>query len=497
MAVIHIMKDDYQTKKSLFWEKERERRALALFHHAATAVPAYKDFLKKNRIAPIKIKTFADFQSVPPTDKNNYLRQYPLEKLIWGGTFRSGTHVWTSTSGSTGAPFYFPRTEILDEQYSVLAEMFLKNSSYGTGPTLVIIGFGMGVWIGGLITYKAFEIAGNRMGQHVSLLTPGINKPEIFNALRSLAPEFKQTILVGYPPFIKDVLEEAATQQIDLKKIHLRLMFAAEAFTESFRRHLAKMAGIKNLYRDTLNIYGSADLGAMAFETPFSIFLRERAVGDPRLFKELFAETEKTPTVAQYDSRFVTFESVEEEIALTGDNSIPLIRYTIGDRGGVFSATRAKEMLSAKHLDIKKEQRAIGTAFLELPFVYVYERSDFSAKLYGAIIYPEHIKEGLGHRSLRGFVTGRFTMSTKFNGAQDEYLEINVETRPGVKMTEALKRDVERRISESLLKRNAEHRNNYHSMPRKVTPIIVFWEYEDPLYFKPGIKQKWVVKNNK
>jgi phenylacetate-CoA ligase len=59
----------------------------------------------------------------------------------------------------------------------------------------VIVGFGMGVWIGGLITYKAFEIAAKRLGHPVSIITPGINKQEIFHALRELAPQFKETII--------------------------------------------------------------------------------------------------------------------------------------------------------------------------------------------------------------------------------------------------------------------------------------------------------------
>ncbi|HUC01795.1 MAG TPA: hypothetical protein VMA75_02735 [Candidatus Paceibacterota bacterium] len=488
--ILNILK----IKRSAFWKKEQERRTLALFHRAARGIPAYKDFLKKNRIVPGAIKTFANLQKVPLTNKKNYLRQYPLERLLWNGTFKSGATVWTSTSGSTGEPFYFPRTETLDAQYSVIAETFLQNSSYGDGPTLVIVGFGMGVWIGGLITYKAFEIAGKRLGQHISILTPGINKQEIFNAFTSLAPHFKQTILIGYPPFVKDVLEEAAARGINIKKMNLRLFFAAEAFTETFRRHVAELAGIKDLCRDTLNIYGSADLGAMAFESPFSIFTRQRASADTRLFSDLFSEIEMTPTLAQYNPLFINFEAVNGEIALTGDNTIPLIRYAIGDHGGVFSADQVRRTLALHAIDIKKEERAIKADFSDLPFVYIFERSDFSTKLYGAIIYPEHIKEGLEHRSLQRSVTGRFTMATKFDDSHDEYLEVNVETRPRVRQTATLKRQVSSSIVRSLMEHNAEYHNNYNSMPRKVTPRIVFWEYEHPVYFKPGIKQKWVVK---
>ncbi len=486
--------DKVRREKAAFWDKTREHRALDLFHRAAHGVPAYKDFLKKHKIASGKIKTFKDFQLVPPVDRKNYLRQYPPDKLVWGGTLGNGI-VWTSTSGSTGAPFYFPRTEQLDEQYSVLAEMFLKNSSRGSEKsTLVIVGFGMGVWIGGVLTYKAFEIASHRMKHVVSVITPGINKGEIFHALRSLAPRFGQTVLIGYPPFVKDVLEEAIAEGIDLKKLHMRLLFAAEAFTEPFRDYLAKETGIKNIYRDTLNIYGTADLGAMAFETPTSILVRRLTLANPHLFKTFFSNIAKTPTVAQYNPLFATFEAPDGEIMLTGDNALPLVRYALGDNGGVFSMIEARENMALHDISIEKELRHVNAPLTEMPFVYVYERSDFSAKLYGAIIYPEHVREGLAHKSLRPFVTGKFTMITKFNKKQDEYLEIDVETKRNIKMSKALEKRVQHHIVESLIKRNAEYRNNHNAIPHKVTPVVVLWGYETPTYFKPGIKQKWVLK---
>src|SRR6185437_8865633 len=168
-------------KPSEFWEKQRGRSALNLFHRAAAHVPAYKDFLQKNHINPQKIRTFKDFQLVPPINKKNYLRQYPLHKLAWDGTLATPL-VWTATSGSTGEPFYFPRNHALDEQYSLIIESFLKNGSRGKEhSTLVIVGFGMGVWIGGLITYSAYEMAARKLNYPLSIITPGINKKEIFN----------------------------------------------------------------------------------------------------------------------------------------------------------------------------------------------------------------------------------------------------------------------------------------------------------------------------
>ena len=88
-------------KDSAYWEQVRKRRALDLFHRAAKEVPAYKDFLKKHKVDPNSIKSHEDLKLVPPTSKDNYLRQYKLTDLTWGGHLDHPL-VYTSTSGSTG-----------------------------------------------------------------------------------------------------------------------------------------------------------------------------------------------------------------------------------------------------------------------------------------------------------------------------------------------------------------------------------------------------------
>lgn len=483
-------------KKEDFWLQLKEKNALALFYLAAKRVPAYKDFLKKNKVNASKIKTWTDFQSVPPIDKKNYLRQYPLEMLHWDGAVEQPM-VFTATSGSTGEPFYFSRSKQLDWQYSVLAELFLQNSSYGIKPTLVIVCFGMGVWIGGLFTYKAFEIASQRGNYPVSILTPGINKKEIFNALQKLAPHYAQTIIAGYPPFIKDILDEAPEHEIDLKKLHIRLLFAAEAFTEKFRTHATKTAEIPSSFLDTLNIYGTADIGAMAFETPIAILVRSIAAKNEKIFIELFPSAhQKTPTLAQYNPLFITFETAGEDIFLTGDSTIPFIRYAVGDHGGVYSFGAIVKKLEKFGINLTDEIRKEGLENFtyQLPFVYVYERKDFSTTLYGLQIYPETIREALLEKPVDGFLTGKFTMFTKFDRRQNQYLEINLEMQKGKQDSNQLKKISLDKIVASLLVKNSEFRELHHHLGKRALPKLVFWEAEHPLYFKTGIKQKWILK---
>ena len=132
---------------------------------------------------------------------------------------------------------------------------------------------------------------------------------------------------------------------------------------------------------------------------------------------------------------------------------------------------------------------------MKLPFVYLYERSDLSTKLYGAIIYPEHIKIGLQKPVLEDFITGRFTMTTEHNAQHNEYLEINIELQANKEETPELKQLVIENIMESLGRNSDEYRYLEATIHEKVIPAIVFWRHEDPKYFHPGIKQKWVISN--
>ena len=231
------------SKTSNFWVRERNNKALALFHETAVRVPAYKKFLARHKIDPNKIKTWADFQKVPTINKKNYLRYYPYSELFWDGNPAKKSN-YTSTTGSTGEPFYFPREARLDWQGSFVHERFLNSFSDDKTSTLVIVAFGMGVWIGGLITYSGYEIVRNRTDKKISIITPGLNKNEIFSALKKLSPFFDQTIICGYPPFVKDVVDEAIASGIDLKKFKVKFSFAAESFTEGFRDYLAEHAGL-------------------------------------------------------------------------------------------------------------------------------------------------------------------------------------------------------------------------------------------------------------
>ncbi len=478
-------------KKSMFWKKAGEEKALTLFHAAAHRVPAYKDFLKKNKISTSNIKSFEDLLHVPLTNKKDYINAYPLKDLAWDGVL-SHPSVYTSTSGSTGEQTYFFRSEIVDFQCSVIQEFFIQNGKSPMKPTLVLVCFGMGIWIGGVITYEAMTRLGSR-GYPISVITPGINKAEIFKILKRIAPQYDQTIIFGYPPFLKDLVDEAPSANVDLKKLHIRFSTAAEAYSEDFRDYIGSAVKLRDPVLDIMSIYGSADIGAMGFETPTSIQIRRIANKNKQLFSELFNSTQKTPTLAQYIPTFLNFQQQQEELLITGNNAIPLIRYAIGDHGGVYSHSEMKDLLTKYKKEIPSKKQDTFTDN-ELPFVYVFERNDFSTTLYGAQIYPEAIREVLIKKPFSKMLSGKFTLVTKFDQKHDQYLELNLELSKQGNANKIFKVQLLNSIAKNLSLKNSEFRELSKFIGSRAYPRLVFWDHEDPNFFKPGVKQLWVKK---
>ncbi len=485
-----------RSKKARFWKKERVRMLLSLFEKCSSHVPAYKRYVAMKGIEARKILRSRAITDIPMQTKKEYLRANEWKDLLWPQTLSKGATLLTATSGSTGAPFYFPRGDKLHLQSSIMHELFLLTSGLDLKkPILVVDCFGMGVWIGGLITYEAFKKLAER-GYPITLVTPGVNKKEIFDVLRHIGSSFTQIVLCGYPPFIKDVVDEAEEVGIDWRKHDMRIVFAAEAFSEEFRDYILQKTGMKNPYLSTMNIYGSADIGTMAQETPLCIFVRRMALKHPNLYKRLFTEATRLPTLAQFVPSFINFEIQDGTVVCSGDSKLPLVRYALGDSGGVFEYDFLVEAFKEEGLDLKAELHKVQLqkTALELPFVYIYERSDLSVKIYGIIIYPEHVKAALVIPEFQPYLTGKFTLFAKHDEHQHEHMEINIELKPEIQSSPKLIETLQKVIVRTLQELSAEYKDMSTHNADSVVPVVRLWPHEHPEYFKTGAKQRWVAK---
>src|SRR3989344_3459563 len=486
---------DLQVKPEKYWVNRGERRALKLFHLMAKRVPAYKDFLKKNKIHPYLFKSIKDFKNIPPIDKNNYLRIYPLESMCWDGKLKERRWTISTNSGSTGEPFYFPGRFDQDWHYAIVAELYLRNNfEIHKKTTLYLDCFAMGAWIGGLFTYEAIRLVAERGNYPLTVYTPGIIKEEILKAVKILGPKFDQIIIGGYPPFVKDVIDDGRKEGINWKKYKLGFVFSAEGFTEEFRDYIYRASGVKEYFHASLNHYGTADMGTMAYETPLAILIRKLINGKDRLTSAIFPEENRLPTLTQYIPDLFYFEQEKDILYCSAYSGLPFVRYDLKDYGGILGYGEVFKKLKNAGTDLYAVAKKTGINCWQLPFVYLYERKDFVVKLYGANIFPEAVRHALEQNTFEECITSKFTMMIKFDKKQDQYLEINIELKKGVKKTDDLVRKIQAEVVKYLLKENSEYTSNYRSLRVRQIPRIVLWPYEYPDLFKSVGKQKWVKK---
>ena len=271
-------------RKSSYWKSLGEKNVIRFSNFVINSVPAYKNYLKDNKFKISMIKNIDDFKKIPLSSKGEYLKEYPYLELFPKGYSDKITTI-SSTSGSTGKPFYFPRGEEQDAQYEYVAELYLKNQfNIDSEKTMAIDGFGLGIWIGGIFTYKVFNKIAAK-GYKLAVAPTGTSKEIFLETFKKMADLFDQIILMGYPPFIKDVVDEGESYGVNWKKYNLKVMTATEGYSEKFREYLIKKLGIKNRYSDILNIYGSVELGTMSHETPIANLIRKIAVNKPDIFK--------------------------------------------------------------------------------------------------------------------------------------------------------------------------------------------------------------------
>src|SRR6185436_9255328 len=139
----------------------------------------------------------------------------------------------------------------------------------------------------------------------ITVITPGNNREEIFRAVQELGPLFDQTVLLGYPPFLKGIVDEGIARGIDWKPYHIKWVMAGEVFSEEWRSLVGERVGAGQPCYDSASLYGTADAGVLGNETPLSICIRRFLAGNPAAARALFGES-RLPTLAQYDplSRF-------------------------------------------------------------------------------------------------------------------------------------------------------------------------------------------------
>jgi phenylacetate-CoA ligase len=470
-------------------EVDPAARALSLFHEVAASVPAYRRFLEEHGVDPAAVQTPEQFAELPVITKKNYVLRHPLPELCRGGDLSSCDMIAVS-SGSTGEPTFWPR--FLADELPVarrFEQVFHDSFHADTRRTLAVVCFALGTWVGGMYTAASCRHLASK-GYPITVITPGNNKEEIFRVVHSLGPAFDQVVLLGYPPFLKDVIDAGRARGVDWAPLRVKLVMAGEVFSEEWRSLVGERLGSTSPCDDSASLYGTADAGVLGNETPLSIAIRRFCASRPDAARALFGQ-DRLPTLVQYDPCTRFFEQREGMLLFSGDNGIPLVRYAILDSGGVYSHAAMLEALAAFGFDPRRELAGRRGA-RELPFVYVFGRSDFTVSYFGANIYPENVTVGIEQPGIKEWVTGKFVLEVLEGEDHDPFLSVVVELSPGEEGSEARRAAAAASIEEHLLRLNSEFKS-YVPEGRRA-PRVTLRPAGDPGYFPVGVKHRYTRK---
>jgi phenylacetate-CoA ligase len=445
------------------------KKAINIFQASAKSVPAYKSFLQKKKIKPSSIKTQADFKKLPITDKNNYIKHYSLIDRVSHGQPAS---VIYASSGSSGKPTFWFNNKT-QEHLSGLEHVRLFRDVLQIKkqePTLVIVCFAMGLWIAGPHSVNSCRQLA-KYGFNVTVSAPGYNLEDILAVLKEVAPLYKNIIFFGHPPRLMDIMHSVVKKRLFKKTQKIKLITSGDAFDEKWRQDMAELLHIKESQHSIINLYGSTDAGAMAYETPLTIFLRQESLKRTNLYFELFGEAKSLPALYQYNPQHIFFENPKQELIITSNTANPLVRYNIRDIGNVITYQRLKNILKNNSLISKAKYHDLN--LWSRPLVIVSGRSDVATRFYALAIYPEHIQASLEARKISQNITDNYlvyTETTKKNKIQKFHIEL--ELKPGINPSKKLESLIQKNIAKTLSQLSAEYRKLYSIMGSKSLPVI-------------------------
>lgn len=473
------------------WEALGKKRASSTYKIASTRVPAYKEFLKIQGVDDKK----NSFEHLPLTNKGNYLQKYPFHKrLVDAAAGLHNIHSFTKSSGSTGKPIYWPRygeaddttEKILAFTYDYLYQIFRRS-------TLIVSCLALGTWTAGEQAGDASRRVSTRRHSKSSVISPGANDKEAAEIIKDLYQFYDQVVVICYPPFAKQVLDELDEINVDLRKINLKFMVGGEGFSEHYRDYLYKRLK-SNKINNVIGIYASSDAGFIGSESPLSILVKQEALKNSNLAQDLFGRKDiNHMTLIQYSPIGRYFESINKELVVTIQQAVPLVRYNTKDMGGIIKFSQVIDTCSKHNFYTLKDLSGRGFNYSwKLPFLYIFGKSDNTISIGGANIYPENIKTAVEKFGDVNSFKLKSSLDKRENTKFNILVELNKKCTIGNKGVSELKKEIHSTILDKLLAVNDDFADAYRIDPDSLNPEIVIFEYDEGPFKHKSIKHKYI-----
>ena len=485
------------------WEKMGRKNIVSTLTFTAKKIPAYRDFLRNYGIDSNDeaIYKYDNFKKLPVMDKKNYILKYPIEKLCLN---LDNIYAIERSSGYSNISFFWPRLPEEDVLFpSYIEYAFVQFYHIDTKKTLVIMTLALGLWVSGEKMAQALRITAAKEKYKMAVASPGANLDDTIEIVKKLSDKFDQTVIVGYPPFIKSVIEEGEKQGINWKSINVKIGLGGEGYSEKWREYIMNKIGLED--KELLGVsggYGAADLGmTIGREYPITVAIRKLASENVSLAEELFG-SKHVPALLQYSPSSCYVEDFNNELLFTIKAGIPVIRYNIHDRGGVISFNNMLAVLKKYNYDVVNILESYGYTkkdIWRLPFFYVFGRSDGTVCISGMNVYPENIEAALHTDDTK--MINSFKISKEIDTQSNEKLCISIELRKGEEFVsnaslENLSAQYQSIFLDKLLEVNKDFRYVYNARPDKMKPIIKIFNYSDGPFEEDNnkIKRSYILK---
>jgi phenylacetate-CoA ligase len=398
--VRHFLLRSHSSMKMLFlpgmnkWRTYTAKaRVYSEFIKAKRRVPAYRDFLNTMKFSgPSFNGLVPNIHEIPITDKENYVKRFPMNERCVNGEIASKAVVIDESSGSSGTATNWARGKRERKVNARFIRFGIRNL-FGERPIFIINAFALGSWATGInITMSCVTFS--------KVKSPGPDKQKIGNTLRQFG-KLHRYIIMGYPPFLKMLVDDT---DIDWNEYDVSFIFGGESMSEGVRDYL-RSKGVAKIYSS----FGASDLELnIAAENDFTISLRQLIRRNDRLREKLVKYPGALPMIFQFnpaDFLIETTESGELIISICRPGYLaPKIRYNIHDRGHV---VQTKELLAVfKELGIHEAEYTKPQT--DLPLLFHYGRADMTVSFFGSNISPTDIQETIANlpeflRSIHSF----------------------------------------------------------------------------------------------
>lgn len=396
--------------------------ARGLAERARESVPAYRRFLDR-----LGIEAEADFGTLPTMDKATYLLAAGPEEIQ--ADDMDTTFTYFRSSGSSGRPFLWPQLRG-DYRWSARRMRDFLESTYRIHErrTLAVVGLALGSWVGGDQYSWVLKNVALETPYPFAVISPGNRHEEIIELINHQQHSVDQFLLVICPSHIGHLrlLAESLGQPLPLNR--LRFLVVGEVFPESFRRSLLRRSGLATADPLMISLYGSADTGALAVESPASIALRRLLEDDPAL-ADRFGFRRPLPHFFHCTASDAYIETVDGELCVTRWQGIPLVRYNLHDRARLLAwePLRQEVLQSADHQRVDAadlHQLQDPSALPDL--IALTGRSDDAILLGGTTITAAMLDDVMRRPALAELLTGAYRAAAPFEDDR-QFLDLELE----------------------------------------------------------------------